>query len=42
MQAKRAEIRAENDFNVNMKAESEIKTLLVELQELKALILKQQ
>jgi len=40
LQAKRAEIRAENDFNVNVKAESEIKTLLKEIQELKILISK--
>lgn len=38
LQAKRAEIRAENDFNVNIKAEKEIALLTKEMKELKVLI----
>ena len=38
LQAKRAEIRAENDFNINIKAEKEIKILLKEVNDLKAMI----
>ena len=41
LQAKRAEIRAENDFNVNVKAEAEIKLLLTEIQELKIMVQEQ-
>lgn len=40
LQAKRAEIRAENDYNVNIKAEKEIKTLLNEIREMKDIVLK--
>jgi uncharacterized membrane protein len=40
LQAKRAEIRAENDFNVNIKAEKEIITLLKEVKELKNMVAK--
>lgn len=40
LQAKRAEIRAENDFNVNIKAEKEIITLLREVKELKDMVAK--
>ncbi|QHI36163.1 hypothetical protein IMCC3317_15220 [Kordia antarctica] len=40
LQAKRAEIRAENDFNVNIKAEKEIITLLKEVKELKDMVTK--
>ncbi|WP_028283521.1 DUF1003 domain-containing protein [Olleya marilimosa] len=40
LQAKRAEIRAENDFNVNIKAEKEITTLLKEVKELKDMVAK--
>nr|WP_321413684.1 DUF1003 domain-containing protein [uncultured Allomuricauda sp.] len=35
LQAKRAEIRAENDYNVNIKAEKEIALLMQEIKELK-------
>lgn len=35
LQAKRAEIRAENDYNVNIKAEKEIALLMHEIKELK-------
>ncbi|PZE18971.1 DUF1003 domain-containing protein [Putridiphycobacter roseus] len=38
LQAKRAEIRAENDFNVNIKAEKEIAVLMKEMKELKDMI----
>ena len=38
LQAKRAEIRAENDYNVNIKAEKEINALLRELNELKEMM----
>ena len=38
LQAKRAEIRAENDYNVNIKAEKEINTILRELNELKEIM----
>ena len=38
LQAKRAEIRAENDFNVNIKAEKEIAFLIEEMKELKAMV----
>ncbi|MDB4291805.1 DUF1003 domain-containing protein [Maribacter sp.] len=38
LQAKRAEIRAENDYNVNIKAEKEINTLLREVNELKEMM----
>ena len=40
LQAKRAEIRAENDFNVNIKAEKEINALLKEVKELKEMVAK--
>jgi len=40
LQAKRAEIRAENDFNVNIKAEKEIIMLLNEVKELKTIVSK--
>lgn len=40
LQAKRAEIREENDYNVNIKAEKEIKTLLNEIKEIKDVVLK--
>lgn len=40
LQAKRAEIRAENDYNVNIKAEKEIKTLLNEIKELRNMVAK--
>jgi uncharacterized membrane protein len=38
LQAKRAEIRAENDFNVNIKAEKEIAFLIEEIRELNAMV----
>ncbi|HCO82840.1 MAG TPA: DUF1003 domain-containing protein [Arenibacter sp.] len=38
LQAKRAEIRAENDFNVNIKAEKEVALLIKELSELKKMV----
>lgn len=38
LQAKRAEIRAENDYNVNIMAEKEINTLLSEVYELKEMM----
>jgi len=38
LQAKRAEIRAENDYNVNIKAEKEIALLMREIKELKNMI----
>lgn len=40
LQGKRSEIRAENDYNVNIKAESEIATLMREIRELKQMISK--
>lgn len=40
LQGKRSEIRAENDYNVNIKAESEIATLMREIRELKQMIAK--
>ncbi|MAL60184.1 MAG: hypothetical protein CMC14_09060 [Flavobacteriaceae bacterium] len=40
LQAKRAEIRAENDYIVNIKAEKEIITLLNEIKELKDMVAK--
>ena len=40
LQAKRAEIRAENDYNINVKAEKEIKKLINEIAELKEMISK--
>ncbi|WP_431160717.1 DUF1003 domain-containing protein [Flagellimonas beolgyonensis] len=38
LQGKRSEIRAENDFNVNVKAEGEVAALMAEVQELKIMI----
>ena len=38
LQAKRAEIRAENDYNVNIKAEKEVALLIKELSELKKMV----
>lgn len=38
LQAKRAEIRAENDYNVNIKAEKEIALLMQEIKELKKML----
>ena len=38
LQAKRAEIRAENDYNVNIKAEKEIALLMKEIKELKKML----
>ena len=38
LQAKRAEIRAENDFNVNIKAEKEITLLMQEMTDIKRLL----
>ena len=38
LQGKRSEIRAENDYNVNLKAEKEIAALMSEVQELKQMI----
>ena len=38
LQAKRAEIRAENDYNVNIKAEKEIALLMKEIEELKKML----
>ncbi|GGG37144.1 DUF1003 domain-containing protein [Bizionia arctica] len=40
LQAKRSEIRAENDFNVNIKAEKEISSIMEEIKELKEMISK--
>jgi len=40
LQSKHAEIRAENDFEVNLKAEKEIKEIKQELTEIKALLRK--
>ncbi|GGG49412.1 DUF1003 domain-containing protein [Bizionia arctica] len=40
LQAKRAEIRSENDFNVNIKAEKEITFLIEEMKELKVMVSK--
>lgn len=40
LQGKRSEIRAENDYNVNLKAEKEIAALMSEVQELKQMISK--
>lgn len=38
LQAKRAEIRSENDYNVNIKAELEIQKIMLEILELKKLL----
>ena len=38
LQAKRAEIRAENDYNVNIKAEKEVALLIKEVSELKKMV----
>ena len=40
LQAKRAEIRAENDYNVNIKAEKEVALLTKEVSELKKMMKK--
>ena len=40
LQAKHAEIRAEEDFLINIKAESEIGTILLHLENQNALMLK--
>lgn len=40
LQAKRAEIRAENDFTINLKAEREIQILMTEVEEIKEMITK--
>ena len=38
LQGKRAEIRAENDYQVNLKAEKEIEELMKEVQEMKGML----
>lgn len=38
LQAKRAEIRAENDYNINIKAEKEVALLIKEVAELKKIV----
>lgn len=38
LQGKRSEIRAENDYSVNIKAETEVASLMTEVQELKKMV----
>jgi len=38
LQAKRAEIRSENDYSINLKAEKEIQEIMLEIRELKTMI----
>ena len=42
LQAKRAEIRAENDYNINIKAEKEIALLMKELTDIKRMLAESQ
>ena len=41
LQAKRAEIRAENDYNINIKAEKEIALLMKEMADIKRMLAEQ-
>ena len=41
LQAKRAEIRAENDYNINIKAEKEIALLMKEIADIKRMLVEQ-
>lgn len=41
LQAKRAEIRAENDYNINIKAEKEIALLMNEMADIKRMLAEQ-